>query len=634
VNLPGLAHKCICLAAMGCECSSPDDKLLEEKDPADVAVDDAGTSILGNQLRASLDSLQKPSKTEGEVSGNAKANFSPLDAHLYASAPCIDRLSSTTYSDNESSWPSPAASPGRRKKRAAEPGSGSPKSEPSVSAMSPRNPHPRRRSSQRPKLRRQPSETMSITAETAATPSESLQYIIENSGKMEDFYTCEKRTLGKGSFGVVRKATVNASGAQRAIKTIEKKSLKNAAPVIDEIQMLKLVDHMHIVKLYETFEDEDFLHLVMALSTHGDLKKYVLDQGHLSYTKTKSAMRDLVSAINYLHRHFIVHRDVKPHNLLVHQTLPLSLRLTDFGIARRFRPHQIFTADVGSPCFMAPEVYKKNYTQVCDVWSCGVIMYFLVCGELPFQGKNDEEIKASVLKQPPPYQGAVWADVSKDTWTFLDLMLQKNPRARYTADQAFHHDWIKPLQLKSTRKEKPAELSMEMLQQLRTFRKGNKLKRSALIVLASMLKTMDVYYVHKVFVSLDLNGDGQISLPEMTEHLRSKMGDSEVAQMFEDDVTQNAFDVDEDDVDAKPFSYTEFIAATFDRKKCVTPATSKAAFAGYDKEGSGKISMRSLACGKLLGDLSMEEMALMLAELDMNGDSFIDMDEFHAMLMA
>lgn len=469
---------------------------------------------------------------------------------------------------------------------------------------------------------------ISLTAQTALNgPSEALQVIIENPGKITNFYSFKKKVLGKGSYGSVKIATLVSSGARRAIKSIKKKELTHNKAIIEEIQVLKLIDHLHIVKLYETFEDDTTLFLVMALSNHGNMTKHIETFGHLNHDRCKDSMRNLVAAVNYLHNNYITHRDVKPDNVLIHSLNPLSLRLTDFGLAKRFtQKNQVFTSEVGTPCFMAPEVFRKKYTQVADVWSCGITMYFLLCGYLPFTGSTEEEIKQNILFKSPSFSTAEWADVAADTWAFLELMLKKNPRVRYTADQTFHHEW---LDLKKARNSDPnsVELSADTLAHLQTFRKGNKLKRSALLVIASMLKYENTLSGHQVFVSLDTNGDGQISLSEMRSFLKTKMKASEVDLMFEQDIS-----LDDDSAGSKAFSYTEFIAATFDRDDCITQAIAKAAFASYDKDGDGRISMEELASGQLLGHLSLEEVSKTLEDLDANGDCFIDFDEFKAML--
>jgi calcium-dependent protein kinase len=285
-----------------------------------------------------------------------------------------------------------------------------------------------------------------------------------------------------------------------------------------------------------------------------------------------------------------------------------------------FSVGEVFTSRVGSPAFMAPEVFKRSYTQSCDVWSSGITMYFLLCGYLPFDGKELKELETQVLNEAIQYKTVEWVEASMETLAFLELLLKRNPRARYTIDQAFHHDWLKP-----TVKVAAPKISKDVLEHLRTFRKANKLKRSALIVCASMLKTEDVVQSHKVFKSLDLNGDGQISLSEMRAALAKTAVNAK--DMFGEDQSET-----EDD-QAKPFSYTEFIAATFDRQILKTRQIVKAAFACYDKDGDGCISMAELAQGQLLGDLSMEEVAQTLEDLDRNKDCYVDLEEFGNMLL-
>lgn len=476
----------------------------------------------------------------------------------------------------------------------------------------------------------------SLTSVTAETTSESLQYIIENGGAIEDFYNFKTKILGKGTSGSVRMATLKTSGAKRAVKKIPKKENmdeKTQSALVREINLLKRIDHLYIVKLYETFEDHETIHLVMALSSHGHLAKYVASFPckYLSEESAKSAMRDLVSAVNYLHRNFIMHRDIKPDNILIHRTVPLETRVTDFGIAREFPPNQVFTSRVGSPAFMAPEVFKRSYNQACDIWSCGITLYFLLCGYLPFDGKNIDDISEKVLTLPIEYATIEWVEATPSTLAFLELMLKKNPRARYTIDQAFHHEWLKP-----ATKPPQVDMSKSVLDRLRTFRRGNKLKRSALIVVASMLKTSDVAQSHQIFKSLDTNGDGQISLSEMQDALKKTLRSDqdhgsqcvEVDKIFLEDQARAVED------DTKPFSYTEFIAATFDRKKCVTKRLARAVFGCYDKDGDGRISMAELAQGQLLGHLSMEEVAQTLEDLDSNRDCYVDFEEFMAMLQS
>lgn len=475
----------------------------------------------------------------------------------------------------------------------------------------------------------------SITEKTAVVASACLQCIVENPGIVTETYTLEKE-VGHGTSGSVCSALVKVSGAHRAVKTIPKEAISKESAMVHEIKIMKTVDQLHVVKLYETFEDSSHLFLVMPFSAHGTLGSRVASQSCMNETETKQSMRQLVSAINYLHRKFIIHRDVKPENVLIHSVAPLNLKLTDFGISRFFKPNQVFTSEVGSPQFMAPEVFRKSYNEVCDIWSCGITMYYMLCGYLPFAGCGSyKEIKSAVLRKKIQFGTVEWVDIAPNTLGFLELLLKKNPRARYTAEQAFHHEW-----LRVAAKGMPLELTQQIITQLRRFRKENKLKRSSLVVIASMLKSEACTQSHKVFDAIDTDGDGEISVAELQKILKSKkarqrkvplkMSDNEVVEMFEENAD---WENDLSDKVCKPFTYTEFCAATFDRKRWITKALGKAAFNLFDKDGDGRVSMAELACGQLLGHLSMEELAETLEALDANGDGFLDFQEFQAMLL-
>lgn len=341
----------------------------------------------------------------------------------------------------------------------------------------------------------------------------------------------------------------------------------------------------------------------------------------MNESEAKPCMRQIVAAMHYLHNNNIAHRDLKPDNVLCHTLNPLNLKLSDFGLSRTIKPKKMMTSAVGSPTFMAPEVFLKKYNLRCDVWSCGISLYFLLCGYIPFDGDDFETVKAVVLGKSVKYNTKEWADTKKETLDFLNGMLKKNPKQRYSADDVFLHGWLQEEQASFAVKD-----PRKVFHDLHTFRQTNKLKRSSLVVIASMLKTDDSVQYHSDFVALDPNNDGTVSLDEIQTKLKPKeMTDEEVAIMFEDPNSE------EDGF--KPFSYTEFLAATMDKKRLVTEKLCKAAFATFDKDSDGSISMAELA-GGVLGHLSMEELAATYAAIDTNGDGHLSFEEFKAILLA
>jgi calcium-dependent protein kinase len=459
--------------------------------------------------------------------------------------------------------------------------------------------------------------------------------IIEKDGPVSRFYHL-KETLGEGSFGKVRKAVVKATGAVRAVKEISKETMSGpwkSKILRKEIEIAKTVDHPHIIKLYEIFEDDAILSLVMGLCVRDSLQDLVTKKGQCNEQQAAGIMKQILSAVFYMHKNGIVHRDLKPENVLIASHKPLTLKLTDFGVSTYFEPGRFMTSRVGTPLFMAPEVFKKRYTHSCDMWSCGVIFYFVLCGYTPFAGENKEEIEQRVQKGVYTFETVEWVDVSAKTMDFIGLLLKKSYRARYTAEQAIHHDWL----VERLPKSKDPQLRFDLLKNLYQFRRLNKLKRSSLVLVASMLRTEDVMESHSLFLYLDVNGDGSLSLSELQKFMkRGNLRARSAANLDEknpdelDGVFHEGGHTETPAV--KPFTYTEFLAATFDRHRCITPELCKAAFASFDKNGDGSISLSELSQGHLLGQLSLEELAQTLEDLDQNGDCLLDAEEFAHML--
>ncbi|CAE8638381.1 unnamed protein product, partial [Polarella glacialis] len=226
---------------------------------------------------------------------------------------------------------------------------------------------------------------LSVTHTMGVVPSASLQLIINNDGDLKDYYVLEDRTLGKGTYGVVVPAKVKSTKAPRAVKSIAKVRMKEHVGALKyEIDIMKKIDHPYIIMLYEIFEDLEKLYLVTELCRGGHLHGYVTQNGRLNESAAALAMQQLFRAVFYLHRSFICHRDLKSENLLLSESGPFGgagannncLKVADFGLSCIFKPKQIFTAMVGTPSHMAPEVRARKYNFACDYWSCGVIMYY------------------------------------------------------------------------------------------------------------------------------------------------------------------------------------------------------------------------------------------------------------------
>ncbi|KAI8612312.1 kinase-like domain-containing protein [Chytriomyces sp. MP71] len=192
--------------------------------------------------------------------------------------------------------------------------------------------------------------------------------------------------IGKGGFGTVRLARHIKSFRRVAIKIVDKDEMVNAGHTMQlrlEIRFLKLLNHPNIVKLLDVIETPMRISMVMEFGgIH--LKEYVLANVKVMEHEAREIFRSIVKALNYLHAHCIVHRDVKPQNILIDTNR--NVKLIDFGLASYFVHNSFLAAACGSLQYCAPELLeRKNYCgPEVDTWSLGVVLYFMLCGRLPF----------------------------------------------------------------------------------------------------------------------------------------------------------------------------------------------------------------------------------------------------------
>ena len=184
-----------------------------------------------------------------------------------------------------------------------------------------------------------------------------------------DVYTI-KSEIGSGSYGRVVSAIHNSSNESRAIKIINKFSIRSEemrSKIMNEVELMKRLDHPNIVKLYEFHEDEFNLYLIMDLCTGGELFESILKNKCLNENQAMDYMKQLISAIVYLHSIKIVHRDIKPENLLIENSRSTTIKLIDFGVSTYFYPSKTMNMRIGTLNYIAPEVIKKKYSEKCDV---------------------------------------------------------------------------------------------------------------------------------------------------------------------------------------------------------------------------------------------------------------------------
>ncbi|KAG2766920.1 hypothetical protein JG687_00005910 [Phytophthora cactorum] len=268
---------------------------------------------------------------------------------------------------------------------------------------------------------------------------------------------------GKGTTSTCYKCMRRTDGRRFACKIIEKRKLapsarkrmEVAAQLRREVEVLRRVDHPHIAKLEQSFEDDNYLILVMELMEGGELFDAIVDKGRFSEREAVHVARCILSAIQHMHERGVVHRDLKPENMLLAVSTrrgrredvasPLDIKIIDFGFAKILKEGATSTSFLGTGGYLAPEILlRQPYGTSVDMWSFGVLTYLLLCGRLPFaattQLRPNQKIQALYkLTFPKRY----WRGVSPVAIDFLQRVLVLNQSARLTATEALNHPWLR-----------------------------------------------------------------------------------------------------------------------------------------------------------------------------------------------
>ncbi|KAH7650075.1 calcium calmodulin dependent kinase [Cryptosporidium bovis] len=504
-------------------------------------------------------------------------------------------------------------------------------------------------------------------------------------GSIHTDYIIDNQRIGIGTYGSVRCGTNRLTGCIRAIKTVPLKRVEALEIFMKEINILKNLDHPNIVKLFETYQDDENIYLVMELCTGGELFDRIMSRGSFDELYAAHMMKQVFSTICYCHDHGIVHRDLKPENFLfLNKKSTAPLKIIDFGLAARTsNDGTSLNTRAGTPYYVAPEVLQGNYDKQCDMWSLGVIMYILLCGYPPFNGSNDNIILHKVQKGFYAFNESDWEHVSFLAIDLIRRLLTYNPNERITARDALNHPWITKLTKdklllpprsyiccggcarrcnSATFKETniinsesdtedngmvhfdftqnagscgtkenstPSPSCLNILSNFRAFHKYNRFMKVALTVIAQQMTESQISNLKETFMLLDANCDGTLTPQEIITGLKNS-GITE----FPSDLLAILNDIDSDG--SGSIDYTEFIAATLDSKQYSKEHVYWAAFRVFDQDGNGKITANELlnlfCCNDQISagfsERAMCDIKSMIREVDVNGDGEIDFQEF------
>lgn len=468
-----------------------------------------------------------------------------------------------------------------------------------------------------------------------------VNWVLKQTEPIQNYYTLGARLGQPGQFGQALLATHKVTGAVRAVKVISKARFTRHSDVKyhfeqlrSEIEVMRLMNHPNIIKLYEVYESASDLYLVMECASGGELFDRIKDQGAYSEKDASNVLRQMCEGIKYMHENKIAHCDLKPDNFLFADKSPTAaLKIIDFGMSKFVQRRKYFKVICGTPYYCAPEVIQGKYSEHCDIWSLGVVMFVMLFGYPPFyadQEKYGSETDERIFKliqsgfQPvtkagygPHFPASIPAsDSAKD---LIVKLLSSDIAKRLTAAEALEHPWLTG----KTASDKP--VLSNVLSNLKNFQANCKFKAAVLNMMSTSMSEDEISVLKKTFRDIDENGDGTITLSELKKAL-TKSGSSveEVRNTAELESIMKIADLNGDGV----LSYDELLVTCVQKKMQAKEERIWEAFCKLDLDGDGKVSVEELT--KVLTHNSQDAKAL-IAEVDVDGDGNVSYEEFIAM---
>jgi len=293
------------------------------------------------------------------------------------------------------------------------------------------------------KLRKYFAENESICKDFVQQIKKAIGYV-----KFSDLYEM-KEVIGKGKFGVVNLGIHKKTGQQVAIKILNKeniKTLEDKELVQIEIGILKLCHHPNIVRLLDHLENNDYIYIVTEYIEGGTLGQYFKKKKfNFSERQATNIMSQIASGVKYLQQYGIVHRDLKPDNIMITQQNDFGvIKIMDFGLSKILSPNEKMVDGYGTLSYVAPEVLLRTpYNKEVDIWSMGVILFYMLSGKLPFRGRKEQEVAEKIVYSDLEFDEDDWEIRSQSVQDLITRCMEKDAQKRITIDEFINHPWFK-----------------------------------------------------------------------------------------------------------------------------------------------------------------------------------------------
>ena len=471
-----------------------------------------------------------------------------------------------------------------------------------------------------------------------------------------------KEKLGEGAYGCVYKVQHKHTNFLRAVKAIKRKHIDSTA-FSNEIGILKTVDHPHIIKLFECYYDNNYYYMVEEFCSGGDLYDYIRKQKFFTEKTAANILFQLLNCVNYLHKKKIVHRDLKPENIVFvkdgkknnnnnfnnineeinieknysninisnnensinNKNEEIFIKLIDFGTSIHLTKNNNLTQELGTIYYIAPEVFKNNYNEKVDVWSCGIILYIMLCGHPPFMGKKEEDIKKKILYSPLNFPKKEFQKISPSAIKFVKELLTYDFKKRISAENALNNEWLnKMLKIPD---EEIKNNQINILNNLSKFTSVLTLQKATLSFMTNQISINDeIKRLKNEFDKIDTNHDGMISKEELIHCLELIHPHNEA--IIKANEIFNEIDFNNDGT----INFSEFITVNMEKNKILNEEMLKNAFNNFDLDGNGYITIDELKETIPLEIQNNSQWIEIVKEVDQDGDCQINYEEFKSMM--
>ena len=449
-------------------------------------------------------------------------------------------------------------------------------------------------------------------------------------GNPFDIYE-ELEELGEGAYGVVKKVCLKENPETiRAMKIIPKENIMEgqSQKLLDEIQILRKLEHPNIMKIYEYFNDSKNIYIVSELCDQGDLLGKMIKLGSMSEVVVKFLMGQILNAVSYLHDNRVFHGDIKLENVMLYKTskkqgrrftklnkdlnssyklqqdienlykdktqklrssivfvedmTDYEVKLIDFGCSKflQKKKNNKMSGIVGTSIYCSPEVIDDLYDERSDEWSCGVLMYILLCGEPPFQGETEEEIFANVKKGYIDFSKSKFNNVSENCIDLIKKLLCSNRKTRIKASEALNHNFF-------TENFNPSKALTQNkdLNILKRFISLEKLpSKLHEVVIAyccfNFINKEEEKQLRELFRFMDTDNKNKLTMEDFKKAFRQA---NLMVSKYELKKIMNILDSDGSNL----IEYQEFLRAICDKKSLFKEENLKAVFAVIDKDKKG-----------------------------------------------